>query len=219
MFYWRIIALQYYAGFCHTSAWISHRYTHIPFLSCPTPSHSSRLFQSPGLSFLSHTEIQNYGTLYKSACHPCTGAVLIFSASFQFYHVCCQSTPLNSFSSKSEFSPRLTQLPFSQGPHLPLTKHSLWPRCWGQHLLFVVRDLTFSFNKPGNSLVVQWLGFLALPGKGPGSIPGGGTKIPQAEWHDQPNNKQKHKSVRRCSSHPNSMGEETEALRERSHSW
>ena len=138
MFYWRIIALQYYAGFCHTSAWISHRYTHIPSLSRPTPSHSSRLFQSHWLSFLSHTEIQNYGTLYKSACHPCTGAVLIFSASFQFYYVCCQSTPLNSFSSKSKFSPRLTQLPFSQGPHLPLTKHSLWPRCWGQHLLFVI---------------------------------------------------------------------------------
>ena len=27
IFNWRIIALQYYVGFCHTSTWISHRYT------------------------------------------------------------------------------------------------------------------------------------------------------------------------------------------------
>ena len=97
--------------------------TYITSLSYLTPSHSSRLLQSPRLSFLSHTEIQNYGTLYKFVCHPCTGAVLIFSALFQFQYVCCQSTPLNSFSSKSDFSLRLTQLPISQGLHLPLTKH------------------------------------------------------------------------------------------------
>ena len=120
----------------HGSAIGIHTYT--PSLSHLTPSHSSRLFQNPRLSFLSHTEIQNYGTLYKFACHPCTGAVLIFSASLQFQDVCCQSTPLNSFSSKSDFSLRLTQLPISQGQHLPLTKHSLWPRRWAQHLLFII---------------------------------------------------------------------------------
>ena len=32
----------------------------------------------------------------------------------------------------------------------------------------------------GNSLVVQWLGFRAFIAKGPGSIPGRGTKILQA---------------------------------------
>ena len=32
----------------------------------------------------------------------------------------------------------------------------------------------------GNSLVVQWLGLHALTAEGPGSIPGQGTKIPQA---------------------------------------
>ena len=32
----------------------------------------------------------------------------------------------------------------------------------------------------GNSLVVQWLGHCALTAKGPGSIPGRGTKVPQA---------------------------------------
>ena len=32
----------------------------------------------------------------------------------------------------------------------------------------------------GNSLVVQWLGLHAFTAEGPGSIPGWGTKIPQA---------------------------------------
>ena len=32
----------------------------------------------------------------------------------------------------------------------------------------------------GNSLVVQWLGLSAFTAKGTGSIPGQGTKIPQA---------------------------------------
>ena len=32
----------------------------------------------------------------------------------------------------------------------------------------------------GNSLVVQWLGLCTLTAKSPGSIPGWGTKIPQA---------------------------------------
>ena len=41
----------------------------------------------------------------------------------------------------------------------------------------------------GNSLAVQWLGLCTLtaegPGEGLGSIPGQGTKIPQAAWHGQ----------------------------------
>ena len=32
----------------------------------------------------------------------------------------------------------------------------------------------------GNSLLVQWLGLCAFTAKDPGSIPGQGTKIPQA---------------------------------------
>ena len=40
-FNWRIIALQYCAGFCHTSTCISHRYTYVPsLLSLPPTSHS-----------------------------------------------------------------------------------------------------------------------------------------------------------------------------------
>ena len=36
---WRIIALQYFVGFCHTSTWISYRYTYAAaksLQSCPT---------------------------------------------------------------------------------------------------------------------------------------------------------------------------------------
>ena len=34
----------------------------------------------------------------------------------------------------------------------------------------------------GNSLVVQWLGLHTFTAEGAGSIPGWGTKIPQAVW-------------------------------------
>ena len=34
----------------------------------------------------------------------------------------------------------------------------------------------------GNSLAVQWLGLCTLTAEGPVSIPGQGTKIPQATW-------------------------------------
>ena len=50
IFNWRIIALQYCVGFCHTSTWISHRYTYVPSwtpLPPPTPFHPSRLSQGP----------------------------------------------------------------------------------------------------------------------------------------------------------------------------
>ena len=43
-FFWRIIALQYYVGFCHASTWISHRYTYVPSLLNPPPiSHPSKV--------------------------------------------------------------------------------------------------------------------------------------------------------------------------------
>ena len=47
-----------------------------------------------------------------------------------------------------------------------------------------------------NFLVFQWLGLCILTAKGLGSIPGQGTKIPQAAWH---NHKRKKKTVtNRC---------------------
>ena len=40
-FNWRIISLQYCIGFCHTSTWISHRYTYVPSIwNLPPTSHS-----------------------------------------------------------------------------------------------------------------------------------------------------------------------------------
>ena len=37
-FNWRIMALQFCVGLCHTSTWISHRHTHVPSLRKPLPS-------------------------------------------------------------------------------------------------------------------------------------------------------------------------------------
>ena len=41
IFNWKIIALQYCSGFCHTSTSISQRYTYIPSLLDFLPSHLS----------------------------------------------------------------------------------------------------------------------------------------------------------------------------------
>ena len=40
-------------------------------------------------------------------------------------------------------------------------------------------------TKAGNSLVVWWLGLCSFTAKGPGSVPGWGTKILQALWRGQ----------------------------------
>ena len=54
IFNWRIIALQYFVVFCHTSTRISHSYIHVPF---PPKSPSHPIYPSslsPCLSSLSH---------------------------------------------------------------------------------------------------------------------------------------------------------------------
>ena len=51
------------------------------------------------------------------------------------------------------------------------------------HFSFSVSCYIELFSKMprlGNSLVVQWLGLGTFTAKGPGSVPGRGTKIPQA---------------------------------------
>ena len=59
-FNWRIIALPNFVVFCQTSTRVSHKYTMpLPsrnFLPSSSPSHPSRLSQSPCLSSLSHKE-------------------------------------------------------------------------------------------------------------------------------------------------------------------
>ena len=42
---------------------------------------------------------------------------------------------------------------------------------------------------------VQWLELCVLTAEGPGSIPGRGTKILQAMWHNQKKKKKKKKKV------------------------
>ena len=78
-FYWKIIALQYCVGLCHTLIWISHRYIYIPSLvnlpPTSTPSHPSRLSRSFGLSSLSHTVNSHWLSIlhmvmYMSSCYP-----------------------------------------------------------------------------------------------------------------------------------------------------
>ena len=58
-FNWRIIALQYCVGLCHTLTLISLKYIYVPSLLKPSPishpSHPSSLSQSPGLRSLCHT--------------------------------------------------------------------------------------------------------------------------------------------------------------------
>ena len=61
----RIIALQYCVGICHTTTWVSHKYTHVPSLlnllppppphPTSSPSHPSRLSRSTKLGFLCYT--------------------------------------------------------------------------------------------------------------------------------------------------------------------
>ena len=48
IFSWKVITLQYCVGFCHTSTWIRHRYTHAPsLLNLSPPTHP---FPHPPLS-------------------------------------------------------------------------------------------------------------------------------------------------------------------------
>ena len=58
-FNWRIIALQCCVAFYQTSARISCRYIYVPSLPPPSPSHPSRLLQSPGLSSLPMSSYTN----------------------------------------------------------------------------------------------------------------------------------------------------------------
>ena len=59
IFNWRITDVQYCVGFCHTSTWISHRYTYVPsFLVLPptvSPFPPLKLVTELGFEFQSQT--------------------------------------------------------------------------------------------------------------------------------------------------------------------
>ena len=52
-------------------------------------------------------------------------------------------------------------------------------------------------DKGRKSLVVQQLGLSASTARGPGSAPGGGTKILQAVWHSQKKKEYKSQEINR----------------------
>ena len=55
-FNWRIIALQYHVGLCHTSTQISHRYTYVlSLLPTSHPFLSLCIVTETWFEFLSHT--------------------------------------------------------------------------------------------------------------------------------------------------------------------
>ena len=73
-FNWKIIALQCCVGFCHTTMWISCKYTCIlslilcPILPPPPPSHPSRSSQSTVLSFLYYTAASLWISAHTRQC-------------------------------------------------------------------------------------------------------------------------------------------------------
>lgn len=58
IFSWRIIALQYCAGFCHTEAWISHRFTDVPSLF---PEDTLALISRCAATLLHHASFTHTG--------------------------------------------------------------------------------------------------------------------------------------------------------------
>ena len=70
-FNWRIIALQYCVGFCHTLTWIGIHVSPCPWTSLPlpTPSHPSRLSRSTGVSSLCHTAESHWLSVLIYMCY------------------------------------------------------------------------------------------------------------------------------------------------------
>ena len=61
-----------------------------------------------------------------------------------------------------------------------LCTHSVLGAWRRQSLVFPFTASHVKMPNHGNSLVVQWLGLCAFTAEGVSSVPGGGTKIPQA---------------------------------------
>ena len=113
---WRIITLQYCAGFCHISVWISYRHTFVPSilypLLPPSPLHPSRLSQNTSFGYLvSYIKLPlaicfTYGNIYisvlfyqiippspprvqKSVLYLCVSFAALHIGSLHFYRIYC----------------------------------------------------------------------------------------------------------------------------------
>ena len=107
---WRTIVLQYCVGFCHTTAWISHKDTYVPFLlSLPPTPWPSRLSQGPALSPLcdmtaSHWLSVLYMVMYICQCCSLSSSRLLLPllCPKSVLYVCI-STPALQIGSKVPF--------------------------------------------------------------------------------------------------------------------
>ena len=80
----------------------------------------------------------------------------------------CLTTPTSC-------APQRINLRYSRSPRFPGPRHER------KYFETLGKDFHVSKEeKHGNFLAVQWLGLYAFTAEGPGSIPGWGTKIPQA---------------------------------------
>ena len=59
--------------------------------STPSPAFVVCRFSDDAHSKWCEVIPQKYGTLHEFVCHPCAGAMLIFSVLFQFQYMCCRS--------------------------------------------------------------------------------------------------------------------------------
>ena len=99
-FDWRIIALQYCVGFCHTATWISHKYTYVPSLlnpfSSPSPFTlcvvSERWVEPP----VSHSKFPL--GIYFTYGNVCFHAILSIHPTFSFSHCVHKSVPYDCIS-------------------------------------------------------------------------------------------------------------------------
>ena len=64
--------------------------------------------------------------------------------------------------------------------------------------VLILRRHLLQFLRMGNSLAVPWLGLDVFTAEGSGSIPGRGTKIPQATQHGQKKKKKKKNLRTKC---------------------
>ena len=78
-----------------------------------------------------------------------------------------------------------SELPGSQGKNGNITSHRVFIFSKKEYQCFKNKDFSGTF------LAAQWLKLCASTGRGTGSIPGWGTKIPQTMWHGQKKNKKK----------------------------